>query len=670
MNIEPVTPDDRRPAAFRARRASTLLFAVGAVALLAAVFGLAYHDIDSTDICTHLAAGEDILSHGRVPQLDPFDHSDTPRPWINAQWLTDVVLALLMRLGGTSFLVLWSCFLVSVAVALPVGLSFRRVGASTSLLVGALLTLLIANERFLVRPELVSLLAVVILHAVLSHQPRLRRGSIALLFVGQVVWTNAHPAFLLGPLLVALHLLSALIDRWRHVQGASAKIRGSAMALAALLIATMINPWGIQLPLHTIASVVALSHADLRQGIVEWQPPFAGPVASDLTLLAFLAALTWSIGALWAARRHASAYEFVVFVLMTALALQARRHLALYAVLVPPWIAMQTALSRHVSAQHAGRWRLALHVLSLLAIVTLHVSLSVDVWRGRFYERFGPPRQRGAAFSLLDHPNAAIAMFQSVGRPLPLFNNVAAGSHLLWADAGRTTPYIDGRLLAADTFREYRSLLGSPARFTQAAQSHGWRAVLLSLQPHAPVALFRALYEQPQWHLLAFDASGALFVRDDHATVLAADGVLPIDLNRPLPAPTMPAPRQDGFWQRCDPGPLAARGALLLQLGFADAARSDLAGALQHCSSRWEVGLLLSTALLDLGRTADALPLVERALREDAGRAEAWTNLGRIHASTGNWSQARACWQHALEVIPADPAAARYLQQAASLSSP
>ena len=98
--------------------------------------------------------------------------------------------------------------------------------------------------------------------------------------------------------------------------------------------------------------------------------------------------------------------------------------------------------------------------------------------------------------------------------------------------------------------------------------------------------------------------------------------------------------------------------------------RADLARALQRCSARWQLGLQLSTALLDLGRIDDALPLVERALRQDVGRAEAWTNLGRIHAATGNWPEAVACWRRALAVIPPDPAAAHYLRQAPPAASP
>jgi tetratricopeptide (TPR) repeat protein len=125
----------------------------------------------------------------------------------------------------------------------------------------------------------------------------------------------------------------------------------------------------------------------------------------------------------------------------------------------------------------------------------------------------------------------------------------------------------------------------------------------------------------------------------------------------------MATARPDGFWSRCDPGPLALRGSVLLRLGYADAARADLATALQRCSSHWEIGLLLSTALLDSGRIPQALPLIERALRADPSRAEAWTNLGRVHAARGEWQEARACWEHALQVIPPDPDARRRLQQ-------
>jgi tetratricopeptide (TPR) repeat protein len=296
--------------------------------------------------------------------------------------------------------------------------------------------------------------------------------------------------------------------------------------------------------------------------------------------------------------------------------------------------------------------------------------LSVDVWRDHFYARFGPPRHRGADLARVDHPTDAVERFIELGRPQPVFNNIAAGSHLLWVDAGHTTPYIDGRLLSADTFREYRSLLGNPSSFATVASSQGWRSVLLSLQPHAPVALFRYLYAQPQWQLMAFDASGALFVHQAHRLDGRIEAPAPIDLSRALPAPELPPARHDGFWHRCDPQPIAARGALLLQLGFAEAARSDLAQALQRCSSRWDIGLQLASALLDVGRATEALPFVERALRADAGRAEAWTNLGRIHASTGNWPEARACWQRALQVIPADPAAARFLQQAPPIPAP
>ena len=153
-----------------------------------------------------------------------------------------------------------------------------------------------------------------------------------------------------------------------------------------MLLATLINPWGVQLPLHVSGSILKLTRAEFRQGIVEWQPTFQGPIASDIALLAFIVALAWSVVALWKARRQWNTYDLLVLVLLTALALQARRHLAPYAVVVLPIVAMWWSGGRAlVSETPAPQRRLTawLQAGALVAMTALALALLLDVWRGR-----------------------------------------------------------------------------------------------------------------------------------------------------------------------------------------------------------------------------------------------------------------------------------------------
>jgi tetratricopeptide (TPR) repeat protein len=291
-----------------------------------------------------------------------------------------------------------------------------------------------------------------------------------------------------------------------------------------------------------------------------------------------------------------------------------------------------------------------------LAIALL---LAFDVASGRYARRFGPPRQLGWGVSSHDHPIGAAEFVARHGLEGPLFNNIAAGSYLIGRFGERLPVFVDGRLLDPAHFRLYRELLGSPPAFERYAEAHGLRLVVLALQPHAPVGLFRHLYAAPHWQLVYFDGEGAVFV---HRAVPRAATLPALRLEAALaPVPAAGAGAVPWRWRVCDPGEAAVRGSMLLGLGFPQAARADLTQALLRCTERWDVGLELSSALIAVGRSREALPLVERALRHDPAHAGAWVNLGLCYAAAGDSAQARRAWQRARSLEPSDPRAAALL---------
>ena len=52
------------------------------------------------DVSWHIAAGQWMISHGKVPFTDPFSFSAAGRPWIAHEWLSEVVMGAAYNLAG------------------------------------------------------------------------------------------------------------------------------------------------------------------------------------------------------------------------------------------------------------------------------------------------------------------------------------------------------------------------------------------------------------------------------------------------------------------------------------------------------------------------------------------------------------------------------------------
>ena len=83
-----------------------------AALVLAAVVLFAPAVLNDPDTYWHLAAGQWILDHGRVPHVDVFSYSRPGIPWVAHEWLSEVLMALAWRAGG------WGGMLVLFAVAM------------------------------------------------------------------------------------------------------------------------------------------------------------------------------------------------------------------------------------------------------------------------------------------------------------------------------------------------------------------------------------------------------------------------------------------------------------------------------------------------------------------------------------------------------------------------
>ena len=217
---------------------------------------LAARPLGTDDTWWHLAMGELYATGDLWPKQDPLFHTTVLRPPVPHEWLFQVGLVQLQRLGDFLALRLFHGWMVA-ALGLGVFALCLRAGRDVTLAALATLVWCVLSWYRLIqlRPELVTFAAILVLYAAaLGREGRVgwaRALGVLGLFVA---WVNAHSLFAIGVcLLIAAALGSALEAGLARLCAAdrreleSAALRRAAvliaLALAAALV-TWLNPRG------------------------------------------------------------------------------------------------------------------------------------------------------------------------------------------------------------------------------------------------------------------------------------------------------------------------------------------------------------------------------------------------------------------------------------------
>ena len=279
----------------------------------------------------HTLTGDRILQVG-FPRTDWLSFTFAGQPWIAHQWLGEIAMAALHRLGG------FDALLVATTAALAWLCAFlfhRLLTAGTSPL-GALVVVALffvaSSHHFHVRPQVISILLFAGLYARLIDYEAGRiplRGMLILvpLFV---LWANTHGAVVGG--LASLGFASAgWIVTWALSRPSPVRSLSDAAVLVGLLLAcalsVLLNPYGLE-QLDAWASI--LRSPELPRWIVEHASLVRTRSWQVLPMVAlYLAAL---LGALRATGGRGARVTWLLPLIWTALTFQRVRQAPLFAV--------------------------------------------------------------------------------------------------------------------------------------------------------------------------------------------------------------------------------------------------------------------------------------------------------------------------------------------------
>jgi hypothetical protein len=233
------------------------------------------------DLWGHLRFGVDILTSLRPAAIDQYSFTQD-RPWINHEWLSEVIFALAFR-GGVAGLVILKA-LVSAAACWVLIAATRSASGPYRWRIAAAGILCAAPALVAIRPQIWTVLGLALLGRLLQNRQKLL--WLPVLFA---VWANLHGGWLVGLAVAALFLLGEIID--------SGGTRGSGRAIGIVSLAaaaTLLNPYGWTL-WRFLASTVGVTRE-----VEEWRPlweqgrPLAFTVLWLIVAVSIAAATVWS----------------------------------------------------------------------------------------------------------------------------------------------------------------------------------------------------------------------------------------------------------------------------------------------------------------------------------------------------------------------------------------
>ncbi len=490
--------------------------AVLRILVFVAIFSLAALPPVDPDLFWHLTNGQVILQSG-WPHTDLYSFSAPGHAWVMHEWLADLAMALIVRVGGLPLLVALFAGLVTISAACLYWL-LRRGGLHPTL--AAILTMagaLAGSTAWGARPQVlnVTCFAVLACGLVLHREGRVPAWWVAP-YLG--VWANLHSGFLSGVILVSLFLAGEGVEAWRSQDArALRRLRGLALAGLGGLALAFVNPYGwdtVLFPLGTLFSPL------IQNNIQEWASPDFHSLAGHL-LEGILFVVLAGLGT---GRVKARLADWLWTLAFLYLALSSQRHVPLFVLAAAPLIGRCAQALLAVGAEilprvaKAPMERAALIATPVApvrsrAMALVNGAILVGVAAGMLGYRALPnlrPSQEAASIAAA-YPVAGADALLREGRALRVLNYYDYGGYLiyrLWPSGSHV--FIDGRVevYGPRVFSDYLAV---------SYASPGWHDVVQRYAPDAIVLptwhpLVGALSKDPNWRTLSADRVATVFV--------------------------------------------------------------------------------------------------------------------------------------------------------------
>jgi hypothetical protein len=350
------------------------------------------------DFGWHLRAGQYFVAHG-IPATDVFTFTATDFPWVDHEWLSDILVYLLHNLGGYTLLAVVYAGLWTVV--------FWLVGRRALGLV-VLLAVIATVPYAGVRAITWSILGLALLVKVFAARDKRWWWTLPPLLL---LWANLHGSFVIGLFYIVYQIIARRSRR--------------LLLIGVLCLAvTFINPYGIEIYTEVLRTI---GDRSLHGSITEWQS-----LIINWSLAPFL--VLYCVGWLYQKARWWRKALRIENIFMLA-GLSAQRNWPLFAVVALQSTSDSTMeILRTIPKQLRRGQR---NVLIAVGVVFMGMTgyAIYDAGLVPFSDKSGG----------IEYPAAAVKYLEENPCPGNLFNDYNYGGYLIWRLPTQKV-YIDGRM--------------------------------------------------------------------------------------------------------------------------------------------------------------------------------------------------------------------------------
>jgi hypothetical protein len=473
------------------------------VVLFLGLFLMTLRPIADPDFWWHLRTGQLIFQTHAIPHTDPFSYTKTGAAWITHEWLSEMLIFGLFRLGGYGLLIFFFSILISAAFLF----SYKRSPAETRPFVAGFVLVLAAISSaptWGVRPQMISLFITSLFLFLLDAYRR--EGKYLFLIplpVITLLWVNLHAGYLIGLALISIYILGGLIEifltEFRNCEktGNMPTIKSILILvgfLVACILAALANPNGIKIIIYPFQTLVSPS---MQQFIQEW----FSPDFHQLIWQPFACLILALIGASMVSRKSVSPTNILLSLLLGYAALRSMRNIPLFTIAIIPVLSEQIGSLVKIPPERPAQSRMfRLLVPILLFCLVLVVSL-----------RFVQVVRAQSRTEIENFPKAAVDWLLENKPQGNLFNSYSWGGYLIWRMYPEYRVYIDGRAdLYGDKFIfDYTTVFRAEPGWENKLIGQAVKVVLI--ESDAPLSSM--LRQSQGWQIAYTDRISTIFIR-------------------------------------------------------------------------------------------------------------------------------------------------------------